>query len=80
MDAVAESCGVAKQTFPQKILDQQIANRERQSRDLQSHLGKQANSVDAQSLSQIEIEWGLAQDELWQKEAPQKVADQNHGK
>ena len=33
MDAVAESCGVAKQIFPREIIEQQISDRENQIRN-----------------------------------------------
>ena len=64
MDAVAESCGVAKQTFPPQIVEQQIAERENQNQQMKSHLG-------VASASAVETEWGLLQDQLWQDEAPQ---------
>jgi chitinase len=87
MDAVAQSCGAAKQTFPREILEQQISERERQIRELGSHQKQQdgtgydesASQLSALPLDQlktlltrVETDWGSLQDQVWQEEAPQR--------
>jgi chitinase len=86
MDAVAESCGVAGQVFPRQILEQQIADREHQIRELRSHHSQPDGSRDDESPSQlsalpldqlkalqtrVQTDWGSLQDQVWQEEAAQ---------
>lgn len=83
MDALAESCGVAKQIFPPQIVEQQIADRENQIQQMKSQLTHATAAADDGPISQsasnssnlsavrVETEWGLLQDQLWQEEAPQ---------
>ncbi len=87
MDAVAELCGVAGQIFPRKIIEQQVADREHQIRELRSHHNQPDDSVYDESPSQlsalpldqlkalltrVETDWGSLQDQVWQIEATQR--------
>jgi chitinase len=78
MDAVAECCGVAKQTFPRQILELQVADLQNQIQQLKSRL-VEVNSPKMSELSmdqlqteraRLETKWGSLQDQLWQKESP----------
>jgi chitinase len=78
MDAVAECCGVAKQTFPRQILELQLADLQNQIQQLKSQLADvDSSKMSELSLDQLQTErarletkWGSLQDQLWQKESP----------
>jgi GH18 family chitinase len=84
MDAVAESCGVAKQIFPRQIFEQQVSDLQNQIQQLKSQLShvKAAGEVNSAKMSelsmdqlhalfsQMEITWGSLQDQLWRQDAP----------
>ncbi len=83
MDTVADCCGVAKQTFPRAVFEQQISDLRNQIEKLKSQLHAKAAgeysptkladlSVDQlQALfSQLETTWGSLQDQLWQRDDP----------
>jgi chitinase len=86
MDAVAESCGVAKQIFLRTIIEQQISDRENQIQQLRSNQKQPDVSRDDETQSQlsalpldqlkgllarVETDWGFLQDQAWQEDAPQ---------
>jgi chitinase len=78
MDAVAECCGVGKQTFPRQILELQLADLQNQIQQLKSQLAD-VNSPKMSELSmdqlqtlrvRLETKWGSLQDQVWQEESP----------
>jgi chitinase len=76
MDALAEACGVAKQRFPPEIQAQQMADREKESQKMKSRPEYVEISPDtappSHSFASDQTEWGLLQDWVWEKEAPQQ--------
>jgi chitinase len=87
MDAVADSFGAPKQTFARQMIERQIAEFRGEIRDLKSKIKGPANPPANESptdlstlpddqlqalLARIETEWGVAQGELWEQDAPQK--------
>ena len=77
MDAAAQSCGAAKQTFGRAVLERLISGFESDLQQLKvgdGDVGKLSELSDDQlqtRLARVEREWGLAQDVAWQQDAPQ---------
>jgi hypothetical protein len=63
MDAVAESCGVAKQTFPRPVFEQQISDLQTQIEQLKSQLSHTKAAEDNSSKSSSDLS-GLSMDQL----------------
>jgi chitinase len=64
MDAVAESCGAAKQIFPRQIVEQQIADREAEIQRLRSQLHPPDGGEDASAAQSVGKMDALSADQL----------------
>jgi hypothetical protein len=80
MDAVAESCGVAKQKLSREVVEREVADLRKEISNFKSQKQGIVDSGEDRTLSddqlkarltELQSDWALGQDAEWKQDAPQ---------